>query len=391
MSESKYVLYVITLGMLCAFAPMCTDMYLPALPSVMVDFNTSTSLVQISLASSFLGLATGQILIGPISDVYGRLKPLFISLLLFIISSFLCSIAEDIYSFIACRVFQGMSASGGIVLTRSIACDRFKGNELTSFMAFLMSINSIAPILAPIIGSTIITFASWRVIFIVLTVWGVLLILSSKCFVKESLAKEHRASSIIQSLSKMKDDIFNLKFMLSSLSLSFVMGGFFSYLAASPFVFEKIYGFTPFEYSLSFGFISILMSCTGFLAGRIAKRIGELKSLYFAFTLLFSAGLMMLVEAVYVPKSFIPVLLTMAIFCSMMCLSQAAGFSLVMECKKGGAGAASGIFGVMHFLAGFIATPLAGIMGEHSMIPLAVSMLVSAVLATVFMKISRSL
>ena len=220
MSEPKYVLYVITLGMLCAFAPMCTDMYLPALPSVMVDFNTSTSLVQISLASSFLGLATGQILIGPISDVYGRLKPLFISLLLFIISSFLCSIADDIYSFIACRVFQGMSASGGIVLTRSIACDRFKGNELTSFMAFLMSINSIAPILAPIIGSTIITFASWRVIFIVLTVWGVLLILSSKCFVKESLAKEHRASSIIQSLSKMKDDIFNLKFMLSSLSLS---------------------------------------------------------------------------------------------------------------------------------------------------------------------------
>lgn len=100
---------------------------------------------------------------------------------------------------------------------------------------------------------------------------------------------------------------------------------------------------------------------------------------------------MMLVEAVYVPKSFIPVLLTMAIFCSMMCLSQAAGFSLVMECKKGGAGAASGIFGVMHFLAGFIATPLAGIMGEYSMIPLAVSMLVSAVLATVFMKISRSL
>ena len=102
-----YAAYVVTLGLLCAFAPMCTDLYLPSLPTIKDYFDTSASLVQLSLTASFFGLALGQFLIGPISDVYGRVKPLVVTLLFFVISSFLCSIANSAESFILFRLVQG--------------------------------------------------------------------------------------------------------------------------------------------------------------------------------------------------------------------------------------------------------------------------------------------
>ena len=123
-----------------------------------------------------------------------------------------------------------MSAAGGIVLPRSIACDKFRGYKLTSFMSFLMAINSIAPILAPIIGSFIISFAPWQALFYVLTGWGVLLILQTVLFVDESLDKNKRAKSIKDSIVIMKADLFNVRFMLVCIAFAMIMGVFFHIL-----------------------------------------------------------------------------------------------------------------------------------------------------------------
>ena len=120
-------------------------------------------------------------------------------------------------------------------------------------MSFLMAINSLGPILGPIVGSFVLSISTWQTIFYILVVWGILLLVLSKGFVDETLVVEKRAKSVIDSLRQMKTDILNLKFMLTAISLSFIMGGFFSYLAASPFVFQVIYGFTPGEfYKLNF-------------------------------------------------------------------------------------------------------------------------------------------
>ena len=120
-------LYIVILGMLCAFPPMCSDIYLPALPDISQHFKCDPSLVQLSLTTSLLGLAIGQIIIGPVSDSYGRRIPLLFSLIIFAVTSFLCAQASNVYNLIIFRFFQGLSASGGVVLSRSIACDKFKG------------------------------------------------------------------------------------------------------------------------------------------------------------------------------------------------------------------------------------------------------------------------
>ncbi len=377
----QYALYVFTLGMLCAFAPMCSDMYLPSLPEIVSYFDSNPAQVQFSLTASFLGLALGQIVIGPISDAYGRIKPLLFCLVIFTLSSLACALSPNVWIFVFFRLLQGLSAAGGIVLTRSIACDRFKGNELTSFMSFLMAINSLGPILGPIVGSLVVTYFTWQVIFFILVVWGIILIYLTKFHVPESLAVEKREKSALVSILKMKTDLLNLKFMLTVFSLSFVMGGFFSYLAASPFVFQKVYGFTPVEYSFTFAFIAVCITIIASSAGRLSRRLSELKVVVFAYVLLLISGIGVLIISFIRPESFVPVLVCLAVYCSMMGLSQSAGFGVVMSFKKGGAGSASGIFGVMYFLIGSLVSPLVGVMGELSMIPFGINLSVCAILA----------
>lgn len=378
--------YVLSLGLLCAFGPLCTDVYLPGLPSICGYFSIDPAFAQLSLTSCFLGLAAGQIFAGPISDAIGRRKPLIFSVVLFVLASWLCAEASGIYSLIFFRFLQGMAGAGGLVMSRAIACDKFQGAELTRFMSLLMTINSVAPVLGPIIGSFLLTFSTWQSVFIVLACFGIILLLLSFSSVPESLEPQKRQQHIAQTFKGMFAECTNKRFMLYVLSLGTVMGGFFSYLSASPFVFQVIFSSTPFQYSLIFASIAISISATAFAAGRLAPRVGERKMIYIAMSLMIISASAVLFMSFYLPSSPVPVIIFLMIFCSMMGTCQTVGFGIVMSSRKGGAGAASGIFGVMHFFCGALMTPVPGLMGENSMIPLGLCLISCALLALILFK-----
>lgn len=373
-SRFAYILYVITLSMLCAFGPLCTDIYLPGLPTVTLDFATDPATTQLSMTSSFLGLALGQIIIGPISDAYGRRGPLLLSLLIFAITSYMCAIATSIESFIIWRLFQGLAGAGGVVLARSIAADKFKGSALTQFMSLLMSINSIAPIVGPIIGSFIITVSTWHTVFYFLTIWGLALLLLSFADVPESHQPQPEQKHVLTAIKSMFSELSNKRFVLAVFALSFIMGGFFGYLSASPFIFQVIYAFTPLQYSLAFGSITVCIALSSIIAGRLSHRIKEQTMVKTCYKIALLVSLLILFFGFFPPESVVPILLCLMCFCSMMGIIQTAGFGIVMKLKKSGAGAASGILGVMHFIFGALTSPFMGIMGDHSMIPLGICM-----------------
>ena len=165
---SSYRMFLLVfLGLLTAFGPFVTNMYLPALPSMVNWFDTSTSLVQFSLTSCMVGLAVGQLLFGPMSNRYGRKPVLLWTLLFFILSTLLCLFSNHIYVFVIFRLLQGISAAGSIVIARSISTDLFAGRELVRILAIVGSINGIAPVLAPVIGGTMTESAGWKGIFII--------------------------------------------------------------------------------------------------------------------------------------------------------------------------------------------------------------------------------
>ena len=167
MRQNSVTFLYLLLGSLTAFGPLVTDMYLPALPAMTESFHTSMPMVQLGLTFSMIGLAAGQLLFGPLSDKYGRRPLLLVSMAVFILSTIGCIFSPTIHWFVALRLLQGIGASGGIVISRSVAADKFSGRELAKAMAIIGAINGIAPVAAPVAGGFFTDIIGWQGIFII--------------------------------------------------------------------------------------------------------------------------------------------------------------------------------------------------------------------------------
>lgn len=189
---NRHIFLLLLIGFLSAFPPFVTDLYLPALPSLADFFKTTPSLVQMSLTMSMLGLALGQLFVGPLSDKYGRKRLLLLSLVAFVVSTVLCVFSPNILLFDAFRLLQGMAASGGIVIARAMATDKCRGKVLTKFLAVVSAINGVAPVTAPVLGGIILSLVDWRGTFAVLLVYGFALLFGS-ARVSETLPENRRS------------------------------------------------------------------------------------------------------------------------------------------------------------------------------------------------------
>ena len=168
------------------------DTYLPGLPALSDDLGASASQAQLTLTACLFGLAAGQLLAGPASDALGRRKPLLTGLAAFTAASLLCAAAPDIWSLVAARFLQGVAGAAGIVLARAIARDLHSGAALARFLALLMLVNALAPILAPIAGAQLLHVTDWRGVFVVLAGLGAVLFAVAALRVPETLPRERR-------------------------------------------------------------------------------------------------------------------------------------------------------------------------------------------------------
>ena len=251
-AKNSRLFLILLLGSLSAFGPFITDLYLPALPGMGEYFHTSASMVQLTLTTSMIGLGLGQLFIGPISDKYGRIRPLMVSLAIYIASSLLIVFTQDIEGMIVLRAIQGLSSAGSVVLSRAIAADLYQGEELGRFYGLLMSVNGIAPIISPVIGALLLQFTNWRGIFVVLVLIGVVLMAFCRRL-EESHPPHKRVSGSLLSIFAVLGKILgNRTFMGFACIQALVMGGLFAYIASSSFIFQTAYGVSDFVYSLCF-------------------------------------------------------------------------------------------------------------------------------------------
>ena len=226
-------------ALLSAFGPFMTDLYLPAFPELMEYFGTTTSLIQLSLTFGVIGLAAGQLVIGPLSDKYGRRCPLILSLTVFVVSTLICLLCRDVITFICFRLLQGIAAAGGVVISRSIAVDLYEGKEFTRFFAMLSAVQGLAPIVAPIAGGLLLGITDWRGIFAVLLLIGVAILAAAFRF-RESLPEERRQTgSVLATFANFRSVLGNKHFVCYMLIQSFAKGVFFAYIYTYPFIFKK--------------------------------------------------------------------------------------------------------------------------------------------------------
>ena len=363
----------IFLGVMTAIAPLSTDMYLPALPEVQADFGVSTSLVQLTLTMTTLGMALGQILAGPLSDLAGRRRPLFVGMLVFIGATLGCVLAEDIYLFLFFRFCAGLAGASGIVIARAIARDVCEGAELTRFFAVLMMVNGFAPIIAPVIGGQILLFASWRATFVLLTLVGVFLAGAALIY-QETLPQEARSANMTDSLKIFPMLLRDRYFLGHCLLQCFVFGAFFSYLSGSSFVFQNVYAVSPQVYSMIFAVIGAGLLLAGVLPARLAGRVPDVVMLKYAVLVpLFGSILLLAGFCLSAPLAAILVVLFLTIV--PLSVMGAASFSLALSRQGKNAGSASALIGCFSMLLGACMMPMVGIAGDHTALPMGIVML----------------
>lgn len=263
------------------------------------------------------------------------------------------------------------------MLARAMACDLFRGPELTNFMSLLMAVNGIAPITGPLLGGWLASLSGWPLIFYFLTGFGVLLIVLSAVGLPETLPETMRREGGLRASWKAMGELLRQKpFMCYVGVQGFTMGGFFGYVAASPFVLQGMYGISPQGYSVIFGCNALSVMFVALATARLARRFGEARLLQIGNTLRCAACLGVLAVTVIAPASPLPLLVGLFFMIALQGMTLPTSFTLGISAQNVGAGTASGILGVAVFIFGACTSPLVGLAGGDTAVPLG---LVSAV------------
>lgn len=347
---------LITLGLLTAFAPFVTDLYLPALPSLAAYFKSPDALVQMSLTMSMLGLATGQLFIGPVSDCFGRRNVLLLTLILFIITSIFCILSPSVHLFNLSRLFQGMSASGGIVIARSISADLYSGKELKRFLGMISAVNGIAPVLAPVLGGFIMSVGTWKNIFAVLLAYGLLMLLLA-IGTRESLPLHRRSKhGIVGSFAAYAKLFRNKTYLLYLSVFTFSSMVLFAYIACSPFILQSIYSLSPMQFSLCFALNAIGITAGCMLGTHLSDRVSLLAGgiSIFASTLICMASLLLQTNVLVVEASFCICMFSFG-------LLQPVSNAKTLDAAGENVGCGAAALGSCGFVMGAIVSPLVGL------------------------------
>lgn len=239
---AKFKLIVI-LALMSSIAPLSTDMYLPALSHVEQSFQTNSFLTQLSIASFFIAFALGQLIYGPLSDIFGRKIPALVGIFFFIVSSLFCVIIDDIYAFIALRFFEALGGCAGVVIARAIVNDLFEIKEAAGIFALMMVFSSLAPMLSPTFGGILLEYFSWHSIFATLFALGILLFLMILFGLKESAPHlKNKKFSHHEAMKSYKFVLSDKRFLVYILCASFALAAMFAYITGSSFVFTQFFG-----------------------------------------------------------------------------------------------------------------------------------------------------
>lgn len=371
-SRSRRLWIAIILGALSAFGPLSIDMYLPSLPVLTKDLHTSTSLAQFSLTACLLGLAFGQLVTGSQSDVRGRRIPLLIGLMGYTVSSLLCTVSSSVGILIFLRFIQGFAGSAGVAISRAVVRDLYSGPEMTRFFSLLMLVNGVGPIVAPIIGGQLLQFTSWRGVFLVLGLVGIVMSLAVFLTLPETLPVQRRAEAGVKNiLGTFWFLIRDRVFMSYALPQGLVMAAMFAYISGSPFVIQNIYGASPQMFSLFFAVNGLGIIVAGQITGRLSDRIAGRK-LFLSGLVLAAIGGIGLMVVILVGTGLTAILPALFVLVSSVGIVSTAGSSLAMENYGHSAGSASALLGLFSFVIGALVAPLVGLGGGNTAVPMGI-------------------
>jgi DHA1 family bicyclomycin/chloramphenicol resistance-like MFS transporter len=367
-----------------AVAPFSIDMYLSAFPRMAQDLNASTSSIQLSLTAFLIGLAIGQLIIGQLSDRFGRRTPLIVGSAICFGASVLCVLAPSIQILIGLRFVQGFAGAAGVVIARAVIADRARGHAAVQLFSTMNFTSVLAPIAAPVLGGVIVTGLGWRAVFVALAVMNLCTLLGVVLFVDESLPEQRRRPSGLKALaSSIRSVLTNRHYLGYTTSSALITAAMFAYVSASPFVLQDIVGLSPTAYSYTFAACSLAVAAGSAVARCTVKSVAPRRVLVGGAIALMTITALMLLT---VTMGEVPPVPTIAL---MGCFMAAIGFvyghanMLATTEVHQAAGTGSAFLGFLQYTAGAIASPLVGVAGHSSAVPMGVVMFATTAAAGV--------
>ncbi|ALG85978.1 MFS transporter [Gordonia phthalatica] len=373
---------LLTLALLAAIAPLAIDMYLPGLPVLGDDLHASQATVQLTLTTFMLGLAAGQLLMGPMSDSLGRRRPLILGTVLLVAAGIGCAVAPSIAVLIVFRFVQGLTGGIGVVVARAVIADRTSGDRSAKLFSIMMIITSAAPVVAPLLGGALIGPIGWRGIFVVLTGLAVVMLLSVLAFVPETLPTERRHPFQAGTIAhNMRAVLGNRRYLGYTLAFAIGFGGMFAYISASPFVIQEYMGFSPGAFSILFAINAVGIGIAGTVNTKLVGRVRPQRLLAVGVALLVTVGIAMILAVTLAPG--VHWLLLVLMFCLTSSFGLTAGnaTALALGEVRERAGTGSAVLGTLQFVVGAIVPPLVGLGGSASPVPMAIVVVICTLLS----------
>lgn len=352
-----------TIAVISALGPFQFDTYLPALPALMLFMSTTDTMVQLTVTASLLGMAMGQLFMGPISDAYGRHRPLLISMAVFTLSGVACLLATDVTWMIIWRFVLGFSAAGGFVINNAFIRDIASGQKAARLYATQAAIFSLAPVVAPLVGGQLLMLGDWHVVFLFLVILGIGVFTMSATLLPETLAVENRVKLSFKNTFKSWSFVIrDRRFMVLAAIGGFLFGSIAVFIGAAPFAFQREYNLTPTEYTFVFAGITILLVGANSTNRVLLKKVASITMLRYGLAQAGFAGLMMIFMNVFNIRDLWIVMLALGLSVSATGFTSSNITGLAMLHHGERAGVAAGLIGFMMSLGGALATPITGIL-----------------------------
>ena len=345
------------LGALTTFGPMAIDLYLPAFPDVAVDLGVSVTTVPLTLTTSMIGMGVGQFLYGPLSDRYGRKKPMMVGLILFTVASVACALAPTFGVLLITRFFQSLGGAAGVVIARAIVRDLYQGKELAKALSIVVMVFAFAPIFAPTLGAVLLTFGGWRSLFYFLAFFGIACMAAS-LQIPETLLPERRTDhGIASAVHVYARIVVDSRFLAPAMLIGFTYVILFSFISTSPAVLIDFFGLGELPFAVLFGFLSFCFALGAPINRRLLNSFSMQQLIRALVGLQLVASMILLWTALTTPNLWVA---TAAIGLGMFTVGavSANATALCLDPFPGAAGSAAALVGVFGMAVGAIVSSM---------------------------------
>jgi DHA1 family bicyclomycin/chloramphenicol resistance-like MFS transporter len=390
MTKTNYIKLILILGSMSALGPFSIDMYLPGFSGIAKDLNTTVANVSMSLSSYFVGISAGQLLYGPLLDRFGRKKPLFIGLLIYILASLGCIFVADINTFIGLRFIQAVGSCAATVASVAMVRDLFPIKEIPNVLSKLMLVIGLSPMLAPTIGGYVTSYWGWHIVFLILMCMGVFVLIASQM----GLPKTHEPDVSIS--LKPKPIINNFisiikvpQFYTYALTGSVAFSGLFTYVAASPILFMNILKVDAQIYGWIFAFMSLSFIGSSQLNSLLLRRFSSEQMIFGALIAQIIISTSFLILAINGVLGLYSTIAMLFLFLACLGISNpnTAGLTLAPFAKN--TGSASALMGATQLGIGALASFAVGVFVKDSMVPMVAIMTCTTIIAFIILNIGK--